>query len=177
MLSAMNAAARRLALVTAVALLMIGPSGVVAHAQTAPPNVPVIGCNGAATPLDADAETEDDGDSNGDSADAQDSGDDSDHAPPIVGSIKAPKGMKEDDKRLAPLAKISADQARDAALAVISDAKDRRVKSVSLESEQGYVVYAVKTVRTAPGGDPKLEVKVDAGNAAVLMMECDPNDD
>jgi uncharacterized membrane protein YkoI len=75
------------------------------------------------------------------------------------------------------MAKVSKDQARDAALAVISDATDRQIKSVGLELEQGFVVYAVKTLRTASGGNPKLEVKVDAGNAAVLMIECDPNDD
>lgn len=170
MLCVPSLTARRLAVLAVAALLAAGPSAPRVLAQTTP-TFPVVGCNGASIPGDTDAETNDDNES--DSTDR----DSADNAPPIVGTIRAPSGMKENDKRLAALAKITPDQARDAALAVIPDVQERRVRSIGVETEQEYVIYAVKTVRTTPGVDPKLEVKVDAGNATVLLMECDPNDD
>ncbi len=158
------------ALVATTAL--VAATGPAAYAQsTTHTNIPIVGCHGSVIPLDADAEMDDD---EKDEADAN--AGESDQGPAIVGTIRTPRGMGEDDKRLATLAIITAAQAREAAMAAISDASERRIKSTSVESQQGYVVYAVKTVRTRPGDDPKLEVKVDAGNGAVLMIECDPND-
>lgn len=162
-----SAAARRLLLTISAALLLIGQVVTVVQAQAGPATIPVVGCQGAASPLDTDDETSDDSEA---------ASGDSDQVPAIVGSVAAPAGAKESDKRLGSLATISAAQARDAALAAVSDADQRQVRSVGLEVEQGYVIYAVKTVRRTPGADPKLEVKVDAGNGAVLLMECDPND-
>lgn len=164
-------AQRKLTMLLAAGALLIGPAVSVAYAQTTTASIPVIGCGASASPLDTDAETNDENENSTASSDESDN-----NAPTIVGSVKAPQGTKENDKSLSPLAKISSAQARDAALAVITDANQRQVSSTGLELEQGYVVYAVKTVRSTSGGDPKLEVKVDAGNGAILMMECDPND-
>ena len=61
---------------------------------------------------------------------------------------------------------------------VLPDPAARTVRKAVLETEQGYVVWAIKTQLARPGGgpDPKLEVKVDAGDGAVLAVECDPQD-
>lgn len=64
---------------------------------------------------------------------------------------------------LAPLAKITAEDAKAAAAA----AQPGTARSVQLENEDGNVVYAV-TVDTASG---VLDVKVDAGNAKVLAAD------
>jgi uncharacterized membrane protein YkoI len=73
------------------------------------------------------------------------------------------EGKSETDEAAAlqALAKISADQAKAAALAANPGAT---AKKVSLESENGVLVYAVELANG-------VEVKVDAGNAKVLHTE------
>ena len=168
-MSVLNAAVEhKIRLILVATALSLGSPGLVANAQVTPTNIPVVGCQGSVIPADTDAEINDDEEDAADDA--------SEHAPAIVGTIKAPRGMKENDKRLNGLPTISSSQARAAALAAISDADQRRVRSVEVEIEQGYVIYAVKTQLRGAGVDPELEVKVDAGNGAVLLIECDPGD-
>lgn len=66
------------------------------------------------------------------------------------------------------LARITADQARSAALASVPGT----VTSVELENEDGNLVYGV-TVKAAAG---ERDVKVDAGNGKVLHIEQDEQD-
>lgn len=72
-------------------------------------------------------------------------------------------GQETDDgteaKKLAPLAKISSDQAK----AIAEQQTGGKAANVQLENEDGNVVYAV-TVGTK-------EVKVDAGNGKILHTE------
>jgi uncharacterized membrane protein YkoI len=71
--------------------------------------------------------------------------------------------------RLKSLARITPEQARDAALAQVPGT----VKKVELENEDGNVVYGVE-VKTASG---ERDVKVDAGDGRVLHVEQDGEDD
>jgi len=66
------------------------------------------------------------------------------------------------------LARITADQARSAALAAVPGT----ATSVELENEDGNLVYGV-TVKAASG---ERDVKVDAGNGKVLHIEQDEQD-
>ena len=66
------------------------------------------------------------------------------------------------------LARITADQARSAALASVPGT----ATSVELENEDGNLVYGV-TVKVAGG---EKDVKVDAGNGKVLQVEQDEQD-
>ncbi|MFN8526628.1 MAG: PepSY domain-containing protein [Chloroflexota bacterium] len=159
----------RIAVMLALVFAGLGSSPL--RAETIKPsNVPVVGCEGSSI-AQAEDDEGDDGEADGEEADADEDG------PFIEGSIKAPRGMKENDKRLAALAKISKEEAREAAFRVIADPDQRRVRNVSVEAEHGFVVYAVKTRRIGRGADPFLEVKVDAGTGQVLLIECDPEDD
>lgn len=93
----------------------------------------------------------------------------------IVGSIPAPpeneaaddSNTSEGDEaaNLQPLAKIDAQQAKEAALAAVSGT----VEKVELGNDDGYVVYEVK-ISTSNG---VVEVKIDAGDAKVLAQETD----
>jgi uncharacterized membrane protein YkoI len=65
--------------------------------------------------------------------------------------------------RYQKLARITADQARSAALAKVPGT----VKRVRLENEDGNLVYGVKVMTTAG----RREVKIDAGNGTVLQVE------
>jgi uncharacterized membrane protein YkoI len=67
--------------------------------------------------------------------------------------------------RYQKLARITADQARSAALAAVPGT----ATSVELENEDGNLVYGV-TVKTSAG---ERDVKVDAGNGKVLHVEQD----
>jgi uncharacterized membrane protein YkoI len=70
--------------------------------------------------------------------------------------------------RYQKLARITADQARSAALAAVPGT----AKTVELENEDGNLVYGV-TVKAAAG---ERDVKVDAGNGKVLKIEQDEQD-
>ncbi|MHB8992243.1 MAG: PepSY domain-containing protein [Chloroflexota bacterium] len=92
--------------------------------------------------------------------------------PSYTGSIQAPQdqeGQSEQDeaKALAGMAKTTADQAKQAALAQFQGAT---VKKVELENENGFVVYGVQL--TDESGKAQ-DVKVDAGNGKVLATEAD----
>ncbi len=90
--------------------------------------------------------------------------------PAYTGSIKSPadrQGQSEQDeaKALAGLAKITPDQARQAALGQFQGAT---VDKVDLENENGSLVYGVQL--TDKSGKAR-DVKVDAGNGKVLATE------
>jgi uncharacterized membrane protein YkoI len=74
------------------------------------------------------------------------------------------KSEQDESKDLVGLAKITADQAKQAAEAKVGGA----ASSVELGSENGSLVYEVKI------GDQ--EVKVDADNGAILKIEQDDNE-
>ena len=71
---------------------------------------------------------------------------------------------------LAKLAKISEADARNAALAKFPGAT---IQKASLEDENGNVVWAVRLTDAKKAAQ---EVKVDAGNAAILAVEADGAD-
>jgi uncharacterized membrane protein YkoI len=72
-------------------------------------------------------------------------------------------GEQAEAARYQKLARITADQARSAALAKVPGTSTR----VELENEEGNLVYSVK-VKTTAG---KSEVTIDAGNGNVLQVE------
>ena len=97
--------------------------------------------------------------------------------PMYQGTIKVPnsqdnakdneKNIKDNEAqesaKLASLAKITPDEAKAAALKVVPGT----VTKVSLDNENGYLVYSVE-IKTNTG---LVDVKVDAGNGAVLAQE------
>jgi len=93
-----------------------------------------------------------------------------DQHPSYTGSIAVPqdqKGQTEQDESntLASMAKITADQAKQAALAPFPGAT---VTKVELDNENGYLVYSV---RLTDASGKAQEVKVDAGDGRVLATE------
>ncbi|AHF80124.1 PepSY domain-containing protein [Thermococcus paralvinellae] len=91
------------------------------------------------------------------------------HSPNYVGSITVPKtadGISEDQeaKLLQSLAKITPEQAKQAALAEVNG----NVIKVELDNENGYLVYSVE-VKTGDGTIK--DVKVDAGNGKILHID------
>ncbi len=76
----------------------------------------------------------------------------------------------EESAALAGLATVTADEARDAALAAVPGTAGE----VELENEDGNVVYGVE-VTDASGA--AYDVKVDAGNGTVLAQEADDGDE
>ncbi|MEA3216814.1 MAG: hypothetical protein QOJ19_2970 [Acidimicrobiia bacterium] len=109
-----------------------------------------------------------------------DAADGPDEAAPYQSSITVPgpangtdpsgtASESDESASLAGLAKVTADDAKAAAVA----AHPGTARSVELEEEDGNVVYAV-TVDTASGS---LDVKVDAGNAKVLAAHSDDGHD
>ena len=89
-------------------------------------------------------------------------GDDQD--PSYDCSITVPDPEPED---LFSLAQITADQARDAALAAYPDAT---VMEVELDNENGCLVFSVELSNS-------LELKIDAGNGEILYLESGDGDD
>jgi uncharacterized membrane protein YkoI len=93
--------------------------------------------------------------------------------PGYTSSVTAPEqnGQSEADQSAAlqSLAKISPDQARDAALAAVPGSAGK----VELGNENGNVVYSVQ-ITDASG--KVIDVKVDAGNGSVLHQETDQNE-
>ncbi|MCW4046313.1 MAG: PepSY domain-containing protein [Candidatus Bathyarchaeota archaeon] len=84
--------------------------------------------------------------------------------PNYAGSIKAPENAT--DQKLTTLATISADQAKAATLKDPTVAGGT-VTSVSLDNENGNLVYSVEIAK----GSTSYDVKVDAGNGAVLFID------
>ncbi len=89
--------------------------------------------------------------------------------PILNGSVQSPEveGQSEADESVAlrSLASITADDAGQAALAANPGAT---INAVQLENENGSVVYEVDMTDASGSA---IEVKVDAGNAAVLAQE------
>lgn len=146
-----GAAIAGLALVGALTLT----AGASANAASAPTKAGASNTKIISAPVTqtADKETRDDNDTGG-----------------LKGSIKAQESGGEVDSRaeqsaLQPLAKISAAQARTAAMAGRAGAV---ATSATLQDHDGYVVYGVM-VKDAKG--TLTEVTVDAGNARVLAVE------
>lgn len=91
-------------------------------------------------------------------------------------SITVPAGADTENEAdeaasLAGLATITADQARDSALAKFPGAT---VVKVELENENGALVYGVELTDASGKGQ---DVKVDAGNGSVLHVDSDGPDD
>jgi uncharacterized membrane protein YkoI len=84
--------------------------------------------------------------------------------PNYTGSIKAPENAT--DQQLAALATISSDQAKAAALKDPTVAGGT-VTSVSLDNENGNLVYSVEVAK----GSTSYDVKVDAGTGGVLFID------
>ena len=81
-------------------------------------------------------------------------------------ALKRPRDeIADHDDRLGALAKISEADARNAALAKFPGAT---IQKASLEDENGSVVWAVELT---DANNAAQEVKVDAGNAAILAVE------
>ena len=96
----------------------------------------------------------------------------SEQQPSYAGSITVPEdqqGQSEQDeaKALEGLAKVTADQAKAAALAQFPGAT---VGKVELDNENGSLVYSVQLTDASGKGQ---DVKVDAGNGKVLGSEAD----
>jgi len=87
--------------------------------------------------------------------------------PNYVASIKAPQMDDEthEAKALEAYAKITPEDAKNAALAKVPG----KVVKVSLDNENGYVVYSVEISTDAGVKD----VKVDAGNGRVAYIDSD----
>jgi uncharacterized membrane protein YkoI len=91
--------------------------------------------------------------------------------PAYTGSVRAPKdtGTEQSEAAesaaLVSLAKISEADARNAALARFPGAT---IQKASLEDENGNVVWAIELTDANKAAQ---EVKVDAGNAAILAVE------
>ncbi len=99
-----------------------------------------------------------------------------DQQPGYTGSIAVPQDQKDqseqnEDQALASMAKITADQAKDAALAQFPGATAAKI---GLDNENGYLVYSVQLTDTTGKGQ---DVKVDAGNGKVLATETDGPED
>jgi uncharacterized membrane protein YkoI len=93
--------------------------------------------------------------------------------PSYKSSVTAPEqnGQNEagESSALQSMAKITPDQARDAALAAVPGTADK----IELDNENGNVVYSVQ-ITDASG--KVTDVKVDAGNGAVLHQDSAQND-
>jgi len=82
-----------------------------------------------------------------------------------AGEVKGQDGEEAENTSLQSLAKITAEDAKDAAMKAVPGT----VTKVSLDDEDGNVVYSVE-VQTAKG---IMDVKVDAGNGQVLAQDSD----
>jgi uncharacterized membrane protein YkoI len=110
--------------------------------------------------------------SNTGSSSASVTADDQDQEPSYHSSVQLPENDNQSEadeaKSLEASAKISPDQARQAALATVPGTAGK----VSLDNENGNVVYSVEI--TANG--TTTDVKVDAGNGAVLAKDIPDNE-
>lgn len=107
---------------------------------------------------------------------AEDADEGDEQSPSYTGSITVPNDQADDTSEgandeaaeaeaLAPLATITAEEAKAAALAAVPG----QVVEVELDNENGSVVYSVE-IDTGSG---VVDVKVDAGNADILHQEND----
>jgi hypothetical protein len=173
-----------------VAAALLAPFTLTTSTTRAAQPVRVVGCQTASlspglnqpdaaalvTPVPENDAADEDNPTTGSNSDASQE----QQQPAIQGSIPKPRNIGEDNsKALTPLATFPKDQAIASALAATNPADNRQVGKAVVEGENGFVVWSVKTVYGAgvSGPDPRLEVKVDAGNGAVLSIECDPEDD
>jgi len=93
-----------------------------------------------------------------------------DQEPRYSGSIRVPQGKdgnQDETSTLQALAKITPEQARDAALAAFPGAT---VASVELDNENGSLVYSV---HLTDNSGKAWDVKIDAGDGVVLHKEPD----
>ena len=75
----------------------------------------------------------------------------------------------EESEQLAPLAKITAEQAKVIALSAVNTNDVGEVTDVKIENVDGNVVYAVEFTKAGV----EIDVKIDAGNGKVLKIEND----
>jgi uncharacterized membrane protein YkoI len=78
----------------------------------------------------------------------------------------------EESAQLAPLAKITAEQAKTIAISAVDTKIVGEVTDVQLENENGNVIYAVEFTKD----NIETDVKIDAGNGKVLLVENDNNE-
>ena len=78
----------------------------------------------------------------------------------------------EETAQLAPLAKISTTDATLIALRAVNIKEVGEITNVQLENEEGNVVYAVEFTKNGIETD----VKIDAGNGKVLLIEDDSSE-
>lgn len=78
----------------------------------------------------------------------------------------------EESVQLAPLAKITEDEAKAIALGAVDINTVGEVTDVEIENENGNVVYTVEFTKNGIETD----VKIDAGNGKVLLIEDDNNE-
>lgn len=151
--------------------LFVGSAGIAAATSSWSPLTRTTATVGAPTPTQQPHDKADTPNAKEDNAN-EGSGkeNDADENPSYTGSVTVPEqagdseqNETDESKALEPLAKITADQARDAALAAVPGTATK----VTLENENGSVVYAVE-VKTAKGS---VDVKVDAGTGKVLHQE------
>jgi uncharacterized membrane protein YkoI len=152
------------------------------------PVVRVVGCNPSSLKssfktnvVAAPADSQDDGENDGEVPDDQEAPqetNDPEQQPAIHGSI-ALSGVNEDDaKAIAAaisakgLSTISPDAATAAAKDALADAGQRTFQKPKLELENQQAVWSVPAT-LKNGTNANLELKVDAGNGAILSMECD----
>jgi len=139
---------RTLATLGASAALTLGVIGTVARAETPPPSPSPATPSKTANPKAAEAQE-----------------------PAYTGSVQAPKDTANEQSEaaeaaaLASLAKISEADARNAALAKFPGAT---IQKASLQDENRNVVWAVELTDANKAAQ---EVKVDAGNGAILATE------
>jgi hypothetical protein len=136
---------RTIATVATTAVLALGVIGATAYAESPPPSP----STSPAAPKAGENETQE---------------------PSYTGSIRVPQGLDTENEAaesaaLAKLAKITEADARKAALAKFPGAT---IQKASLEDENGNVVWAVELTDTNKAAH---EVKVDAGNGAILAVE------
>jgi len=78
--------------------------------------------------------------------------------------------IEQEESAYPGLAKISFEQAKDIALANVQG----EVLKIELEDENGFLVYGVEIVTPEK---TITDIKVDAGNGKILLIEKDPTDD
>ncbi len=173
----------RFVALAAIALLVVGAIGAISARTFAQSDQPALAPQAQVTEAPEEQEpasgpdTDTVQDQSGDQQDANDSAEvpgqadsgPNDQAPLYNGSItldqSTTEGMNESDESaaLASQAKITADEAKAAALAANPGAT---VVEVELDNENGALVYSVELNNGA-------DVKVDAGNGAILHTETD----
>jgi uncharacterized membrane protein YkoI len=147
---------RTIAGLVTTAALAVGVIGTTAYAETPPPSAsPSAPPTAPATPASGTPST---------------SPETEKQEPSYTGSVQAPKGTGTEDEAaetaaLAALAKLSEADAKNAALAKFPGAT---VTKASLGDENGSVVWEIQLTDSS---NVAQEVKIDAGNGAILATE------